>query len=563
MQFTRTRPDSRSSLRIISLGGFGNVTTNMYVYELMPQGDILIIDCGLGFPSEEMLGVDLLIPDISYLRDKVDKIRGLVLTHGHDDHTGALPYILPQLPMTVYAPSPLTAGFAELKFLDAGLTQKVITVDKDKVLKLGPFNLEFVRINHSTPDAMHIFINTPIGNVYHGPDYKFDWTPVDGVKPELAKIAMLGTRNITLMLTDCLGAEHKGATPSEATIDEMFERELSAWKGRAIITTLSSNISRFSQAITASINHGRKVALVGRSLEKKIELATRLGYLKFPRQVFVTPEETLRLPDNQVTLLVSGSQGQPGSALDRIANEEHKLVRIKKNDKIIFSSPDYIPGTENTVHSIIDRFTRLGATVVYSDIATNLHVGGHGGQLDMMLLLGLAKPRYVIPTGGEIRHMKQYNLMAQRMGYTESNILLPDSGDIVEMTPNQTVSVNGKVDVRNIMVDGLGVGDVGNVVLRDRQVLAEEGIVIVVTQVDQSTGRLASDADLISRGFVFAKNNEELFAEAKRKIRDALAREKGHPDIRVIREHVIGALDKFFFEKTGRRPMILPVVVEI
>src|SRR3989344_9392287 len=343
MQFIRPKIDSRNQLRIISLGGFGNVTTNMYVYELLPQGDILLIDCGIGVPSEEMLGVDLLIPDTSYLKDKIGRIKGLVLTHGHDDHTGALPFILPHLPVPVYAPSPLTAGFAQLKLQDSGLTQRIIVVDPSKSLKLGAFTLDFIRINHSTPDAQHIFIQTPVGNIYHGPDYKFDWTPVDGVKPDLAKIASFSAKGVTLMLTDCLGAENKGPTPSENILNETFERELNHWKGRIIITTLSSNISRFHQAITASINHQRKVILVGRSLEKKVELAIKLGYLKFPRQVFVTPEQSLRLPDSQITYLVSGSQGQPGSALDRIANSEHKTVQIKKSDKIIFSSPDYIP----------------------------------------------------------------------------------------------------------------------------------------------------------------------------------------------------------------------------
>ncbi len=563
MQFIKTRPDERTKLKIISLGGFGNVTTNMYVYELFPQGDILLIDCGIGFPSEEMLGVDLLIPDITYLKNKKDKIRGLVLTHGHDDHIGALPYILPQLGFTVYAPSPLTTGFAQLKLQDAGLTNKVVTVDPQKSLKLGPFTLEFVRVNHSTPDAQHIFINTPVGNIYHGPDYKFDWTPVDGTKPDLTKIAFLGNRGINLMLTDCLGSENKGATPSESTLNDMFKREFDSWKGRLIITTISSNIGRFTQAINASIDHGRKVVLVGRSLEKKIELAIKLGYMKFDRKIFASPEQAAKLPDQQLTLLVSGSQGQPGSAMDRISNDEHKFVKIKKNDKIVFSSPDYIPGTENAVHGIIDRLTSLGATVIYSDIATNLHVGGHGGQNDMMLLLGLAKPKYIIPTGGEARQMKQYSLMAQRLGYSEETILLPKAGDVIEMYPTGEVSMKEKIDVRNIMVDGLGVGDVGHVVLRDRQVLAEEGIVIVVAQVDQATGKLIGDADVISRGFIYAKGNEEILLEAKREIRVALSREKGRLNQRAVREAIVDRLDRFLYEKTGRQPMILPIVVEV
>jgi ribonuclease J len=562
MQFIRPKIDNRNKLKIISLGGFGNVTTNMYVYELEPQGDIMLIDCGIGFPSQEMLGVDLLIPDTSYLRDKKDKIRGLVLSHGHDDHTGALPYILPRLPFPVYSASPLTSAFAEIKLQDSGLTQRVITVDPSKVLKLGPFNIEFIRINHSTPDAFHIFINTPAGNIYHGPDYKFDWTPVDGKKPEVVKIAQIGSKGITLMLTDCLGAENKGATPTELTLNQMFQREIGGWKGRIMITTLSSNISRFQQAIEASIQHGRKVALVGRSLDKKIEVATKLGYLKFGRNIFVTPEQSLRMPDQEVTLLVSGSQGQEGSAMDRIADEDHKYIKIKKNDKVIFSSPDYIPGTENAVHDLIDRLTILGATVVYADIAENLHVGGHGGQLDMKWLLGLAQPKFIVPTGGETRHMKQYSLMAQSFGYPEGSILLPRNGDIVEMTSDGVVQIKGKLDVRNVMVDGLGVGDVGNVVLRDRQVLSEEGIVIVVAQIDQTTGELVDEADVISRGFIYSKSNEELIFQAKKEVKKVLI-SKGKHEIRLIRETISDRLERFFFDKTGRRPMILPVIVEI
>ncbi len=561
MQFIRSKTQSSSRLRIISLGGFGNVTTNMYVYELQPSGDILLIDCGIGFPSDEMPGVDLLIPDISYLNDKKDKIRGLVLTHGHDDHTGALAYILPRLQTPVYAASPLTAGFAELKLIEVGLTNRVIVSGMDKELNLGPFKVEFIRINHSTPDATHLFITTPVGNIYHGADYKFDFTPADGQKPDLARIAAMGTRGVKLLMSDCLGIENKGATTSEKTLNQMFERETSGWKGRMIITTLSSNISRFNQAIHASVKHGRKVALIGRSLERKVELASKLGYLKFDRNTFVTPQQSLKMADGAVTLLVSGSQGQPGSALDRIADGEHKFVTIKKNDKVLFSSPDYIPGTESAVHDLIDRLTLLGATVIYSDVAENLHVGGHGGQWDMKLLLSLTKPQFMVPTGGDVRHMKQYSLMAQDLGYEENSILLPHSGEFLEVT-NEGVRIGGKVEVRNVMVDGLGVGDVGNVVLRDRQVLSEEGVVIVVAQIDQPSGNLIGELDVISRGFVYAKGNESLIARAREEATRAI-KSRGKADLRDVKEAIVDRLERFLFDQTGRRPMILPVVVQV
>ncbi|KKU29202.1 MAG: RNA-metabolising metallo-beta-lactamase [Candidatus Amesbacteria bacterium GW2011_GWA2_47_11b] len=549
------------NLRIISLGGFGKVTSNMFVYEY--GDDILLVDCGIGFPTEDMLGVDLLIPDVSYLKNKHKSIRALVLTHGHEDHTGALPYILPQLKnVPVYA-SKLTAHLVMEKLAEyEGIPKLVNILVPGQPLTLGKFTVESTRISHSIPDATNLIIKTPVGTVYHGSDFKFDFSPVDSVLPDVGAIAAAGNSGVQLLLSDCLGSERKGYTPSEKTLEEMFEREINTCPGKFIVTTMGSNISRFRQAIDAAVRHGRRVAVLGRSIGRNLNVAQNLGYLKVPKGVFIDPKQARRFPPQNLCLLVAGSQGQTGSAMDRLSMGEHQDAAIKSGDKIVFSS-DYIPGTESATQSLIDSLSKLGATVVYSNITDNLHVSGHGSQQDLLLMMALTRPKYLLPIGGTYRHMVQYSRLAQSMGYQASQILLPEFNQTIDMSP-EDVKLGSVVEVKNVMVDGLGVGDVGHVVLRDRQVLAEEGVVVAVVQTKQNQLSQIENVDLISRGFVFNKENTNLLSEASAQVKQNVSRKAGHIDSeRHLRELVADTLERFFFEKTGRRPMILPVVVEV
>lgn len=547
-------------LKIVSLGGFGKVTSNMFVYEL--ENDILLVDCGMGFPTEDMLGVDILIPDISYLQSRKNKIRGLILTHGHEDHTGALPYILPQLNTPIYA-SRLTANLVMNKLAEYDNLPKTVQVlEPGTPLSLGQFTVLSVRVSHSIPDATNLIIQTPVGTVYHGSDFKFDFTPVDGVLPDVGRIAAAGNSGIKLLLSDCLGSERKGHTPSEKTLEEMFEREISHTNGKFIVTTMSSNISRFRQAIDAAVRHGRKVAMLGRSIERNLTVARDLGYLKVPASVFISPKQIRRLPPKNVCILAAGSQGQSGSAMERLATGEHADASIAAGDKIVFSS-DYIPGTENATQSLIDTLSKLGATVIYSNITDDLHVSGHGSQQDLLLMMALTRSQNLLPIGGTFRHMVQYSYLAQSMGYTPGQIFLPAHNQSIEVHPEK-VKLGPAVEVRNVMVDGLGVGDVGHVVLRDRQVLAEEGIVVAVVEVDQNNLGSVQNIDLISRGFVFAKENTALLKQAAEAAKNAISKRQGKIDSnRYVRDTAADTLERFLFERTGRRPMILPVIVEV
>ncbi len=558
MQFTRNT--TTQPLKIVSLGGFGRVTSNMFVYEYGP--DILLVDCGLGFPTEDMLGVDLLIPDIGYLRSRAGKIRGLVLTHGHEDHCGALPYLLPQLKVPVYA-SKLTAHLVMDKLAEyQGMPKTINVLTPGELLKLGSFTVESVRVSHSIPDATNLIIKTPVGTVYHGSDFKFDFTPVDGVLPDVIGIAKAGGAGIQLLLSDCLGSERKGHTPSERTLEEMFEREISHCDGKFVVTTMGSNISRWRQAIEAAIRHGRRVAVLGRSITRNLTVATELGYLKVPREVMIDARQIRKLPPKNLCILAAGSLGQPGSAMQRLATGEHKDAEISQGDKVVFSS-DYIPGTEGSTQSLIDALSKAGATVIYSNITDDLHVSGHGSQQDQLLMMALTKPQYLLPIGGTWRHMVQYAKLAAGMGYAKDRVLLPEHNQTIEVYPDR-VKLGPVVEIKNVMVDGLGVGDVGNVVLRDRQVLAEEGIVVAIVEVDQNQMDKVNKVDLISRGFVYAKENTTLLTEASEAVKMAVFKRKGKIDTeRFVRETVADTLERFFFDKTHRRPMILPVIVEV
>lgn len=559
-------PSGKESIRFIPIGGSGNVTKNMFAYELRYDGritDILLVDCGIGFPDADMYGVDVVIPDVRYLEDKKQYIRGLVFTHGHDDHIGAIPYIYPKLGNIPMWGTPLTAAFANLKLKETKIASRVKPVDFTEVLHIGPFTVSFVRMTHSVPDTSNLIIKTPVGIFYHGSDFKFDFDPLDGKKSEIEKINTAGDAGVLCLMTDSLGSERSGFTPSEQKIRESIEKELAMCTGKFLFTTQSSNISRIQLAIDIAIAAGRKIAFFGRSIDKNVEEAFNLGYMKFPRDMVVRDKDLKKMPANKMFLIVAGAQGQPESALTRMANDNHTFVSIADGDTVMFSA-DPIPGNENSVGTIIDQLYRDGARVSYTNIMEDLHVSGHGSQGDHMLLLTALGPQYVLPIGGTYRHIMNYRTIAMDCGWKKHQILMPNEGDILEFRKGQTPKVVQHITLENVMVDGLGIGDVGSVVLRDRQTIANEGIVVVVVPVEKSTGRVTSAPDIISRGFVYIKESGELLNRARKIVNDSLRVKKGYAmDWHYMRELIEDNLQKFLKKETGRQPLIVPVILEV
>ncbi len=556
----------KESIRIIPLGGTGNVTKNMFVYEYRYDGklrDILIIDCGIGFPDPEMFGVDLVLPDVRYLADKKDKIRGLIFTHGHDDHIGGIAHIYPKLGNIPMWATTLTAAFANIKLRERLPKVKVTSVTFDKVLPIGPFTVSFARVTHSVPDAANLIIQTPIGVFYHGSDFKFDFDPLDGKLSELEKITAVGRRGVFCMLTDSLGSERQGFTASEQIVGETLEKELSLSSGKFFFTTQSSNISRIQRAIEIALRHGRKIAIFGRSMDQNIEESVKLGYMRFPREAIILDRDLRRVPRTKQFLIVAGAQGQEGSALSRIANDDHKFVRIDEGDTVVFSA-DPIPGSEHNIDIVIEQLYRRGARVAYSDIMEDIHVSGHGSQGDLMLMLSAVGPKYVMPMGGTYRHIMQYRRLAQDLGYDKRDVLIPEEGEVLEFKPGHPPKVVETINLENVMIDGLGVGDVGDVVLRDRQTIATEGIVVVVVPMEQATGRVVAEPDIISRGFVYMKQSGKLLDGAKRVVNESLRLKKGRMiDWHFVRKQVENNLERFLLKQTGRTPLIVPVIVEV
>lgn len=548
------------SLKLIPLGGVGDVTKNMYVYEY--GDDIVIIDCGVGFPDEGMPGVDLVIPDISYLRDKKHKIRAILITHAHDDHIGGLPYLWPELKVPIYSQR-LTCGLIKSKFTEHNLAKDQIrTVNLTDSLKLGAFEASFYQVSHSIPDSTGIVLDTPVGTIIHQADFKMDWTPVNSQITDVATVARIGQAGVVLMSIDCLRVEKLGYTLSEKTIEPTFSNVEKETAGRILITMTSSNLTRIQQAINVALKSGRKIALSGRSMENTFQVARDLGYLDVPAHLVIPQEELKRFPDKKVMVLIAGSQGQPGSALSRAANNDHKFVKLGKNDAVVFSA-DPIPSTESAQHALIDTLTKLGCNVYYSALTSDLHVSGHAASEELKLMINLAKPKFILPIGGTFRHMKAFANMAKDLGYQEQQVLMAKDGQIIEVKEGKA-QISGEVDVANVYVDGLGVGDVGKVVLRDRQVMSEEGIVVVVVPIDQHSGKVTGEPDVISRGFVFEKEAEDLIEAAKEIVKSCLGDHgDGVLDWRYARFHIEENLEKFFYEETQRRPLILPVIVEV
>lgn len=560
--FNKPKPQNTpiiaGKLRIISLGGV-EVTRNMYAYET--DQDIILVDCGLGFPDDEMPGIDVVIPDITYLKDKKDKIRGLFITHGHEDHRGSLPYILPELPNIPVYGTKLTLGLSKIKTEEAGLKVDYREVDYQTTITAGSFKVDFVHVNHSIPDSANLIIHTPEGVIYHGPDFKFDWTPVDGSPTDVQKIAKAGSEGVLLMLSDCLRVEKPGYTPSEQKVEETFNQQIQKCNGKFIVTTTSSSISRIQQAINVAIKYNRKIVFAGRSIQNNAEVASRLGFLHLPQKLLIKSEDVSRYPAKDIMVLATGALGQDNSALVRMASGEHK-IKITEGDFVTFSQ-DAIPGSENSVDSLINALIKVGAEVFYSAILDDIHVSGHESADGLKLMLNLVKPKYVWPFGAELRQIKQYQKMLKSMGYTDEQIIAPKEGQVVQVGGGK-VAISGRVEVKNILVDGLGVGDVGNVVLRDRLTMSADGIVMVIVPVEKATGEVIGEIEIVSRGFVYMKESEGLIAEAKQVVRKTLSdHASATSDFRILRHQIADRLDEFLFNATHRRPMILPTIVEV
>lgn len=553
---------NKGKMRFIPLGGIGDVTKNMYVYEyISPKGEteILIVDCGVGFPDSNMYGVDLVIPDATYLQDKKDKIKGIILTHGHEDHMAALPYIWPKLKVPIFA-TKLTASLAQVRLEEAGLKTSIAVWDRNKRLQLGNFNIEFVHLTHSIPDANHLIIRTPTGIFYHGSDFKFDWTPIDGDLTEVGKIVTACQEGILCLASDCLGADREGYTLSEKVIEGGFEKAISRTRGKFIVTTQSSNISRIQQAVGVAARHGRKICLLGRSVKQNVEVAQKLDYISLPHARFISEKEVRRIPPKGVALIVAGSQGQINSALYKIASLDNKFVNITSGDMVVFSA-DPIPGNEEAVHSLIDALVDQGAEVSYSEIFDELHVSGHGASYELMLLIALTSPKFLIPIGGTKRHMYHYRLLAKNMGYTERETFLLENGQVIEFI-DDFPHLGKQIEIRNIMVDGLGIGDVGNIVLRDRRKMAEDGIVVAIIPLERISRKIGGEVDIISRGFVYMKESESLIRETKKAIvKTFIGRKK--TDLNYTKKMVEDVIEKLLYERTHRRPMVIVVLIEV
>jgi ribonuclease J len=545
-------------LKIIPLGGVGDVTKNMYVYEY--GNDQLVVDCGMGFPKDDALGVDAVIPDISYLEHSDKKLHGIVLTHAHQDHVGGLPYILPRLKGVEVFGSRLAIAIAEIKVREFGITNKMTPVEGK--FDLGPFHLEFIHITHSVPNCFHVLIKTPAGTVYHGADFKFDLTPIDNLPPDMGAMAVAGNNGVDLMLTDCLRVEKSGFCPSERSLLTAIDSEVRSAEGKLIFTTMSSSISRIQMAIDASVKYHRRVAIIGRSVEQNVEAAAKNGFIKIPKDIFIKSQQVSNLPANQVTVIVSGSQGQVGSAMHRLANDEHTQIKLKKGDKVVISS-DAIPGNEGDVFDLLDTLYKRGIHVVYSGTSENLHVSGHGYRGDLTLLARLVRPKNIIPIGGNLRHMMIYKDLAKEMNFDPEKVFVLSDGQSI-LLEGGIVKEGPKIETRNVYVDGLGIGDVGTVVLRDRQVMSADGILLAIVPMRRDNSQVSGDIEIISRGFVYQKESQELINDARKHVYSCLKDLKGQAtDWGFIRKKIESELEKFAFDHTQRRPLVIAILLEV
>jgi len=551
--------NNQNKVSFIPIGGIGDVTKNMYLYEY--QNEILIVDCGIGFADETMIGVDLLLPDISYLKTSGKKIAGMVLTHGHEDHIGALPFILPQLPSFPIFASPLTAAFANGKLKEFKVDNRVKTVNfEGGDVSIGSFKVSFIRVTHSVPDTSNLFIRTPAGNFYHASDYKIDFTPYDGKKVDFAKISRLCAEGVTCLMSDSLNSEEEGHTPSEKLLAQNIEREMRQCRGKFILTTYSSNISRLNQAIYASKQTGRKICFLGRSLINATDIAETLEYMKMDKGMEIRPDQIKNFKDNQLTLLAAGSQGQENSALSRIASGEFREVKIRQGDVVVFSA-DPIPGNELSINRLIDTLSKNGAKVIYSEVSKDFHVSGHGAALDIMLMMSLVKPKNVLPIGGTYRQMVAFKNLARMQGFDDREIIFAENGQ--EIIFEQDRALFGKKNpIKNVYVDEVSGEAVDQFVLRDRQKIVQDGVVIIMLEIDSSTGQPIEDPNIIARGFTFS--DKELNRRLNNEIKQFLLKRKGTvTDWMYIRKNVAQITERFMDRSIRKQPLIVPVIVEV
>ena len=551
----------KSKLKIIPLGGLLEIGKNITVFEY--ENDIILVDCGLAFPEDDMLGIDLVIPDLAYLEKNKDKIRGLVVTHGHEDHIGAIPYLLKQFNVPIYA-TKLTIGLIEHKLEEHKLLRstKLKIVNPGQSINLGCMKIEFIRITHSIPDACSLAIHTPVGVVVHTGDFKIDYTPIDGEMVDFGRLAGLGNKGVLALMSDSTNSERKGYTMSESTVGEVLDKLFINCTKRIVVATFSSNVHRIQQIVNSAVKYGRKIAICGRSMQNVIETARKLGYIEVPDNVFIDIDMIKSYPDEKLTIITTGSQGETMSALTRMAAGEHKKVQITANDLIIISA-NPIPGNENSVSKVIDELMKIGAEVVYNALE-DIHVSGHACQEEQKLMISLVRPKYFIPVHGEYRQLVAHSETAKKVGIDPENIFLMRNGRILELNEYEA-KLAGTVPTGKIMVDGLGVGDVGNIVLRDRQRLSQDGLIIVVLTMDSATGSVVAGPDVLSRGFVYVRESENLMEDIKQLLRAEIEKfeEKHITDWSTIKSILREELRDYIFKKTKRDPMILPIIMEI
>lgn len=552
-------PDGAPVLKVLPLGGNGYVTQNMFVYEY--GNDIIVVDCGMGFPSSDMLGIDIVIPDMTYLKDKLHRVKALVITHGHEDHIGAVPYLAPKMNVPIYAPR-FALELIKGKLSEFRANLELHEIEPDHDYTFGHFTVSPFRVNHSIPDTFGFIIKSPVGSTIHTGDYKYDWTSVDGTIIEVDKMARAGGEGVLALMSDCLRVEKPGYTPSEAVVEDRLDTEMRNAKGRVFLTTISSNVTRMQQAINVAMRYNRKVAFAGRSIDNVMSIATRLGYAQIPDGVVVRDTAISELPDNQQLIILTGAYGQEGSALARLTSGQHKLFAIKPDDTIIFSA-DPIPGSEDSIYGIIDELTDLGATIAYSDIANNLHVSGHAASEELKTTIALVKAKFLMPISGQMRQLKAYKQMAMKMGYPEDHIFTVEAGQEVLFDNRGNAKLGEEHPYTSVMVDGLGVGDIGEVVIADRKQLADSGVFIVGATLNKDK-ELIGDVEVQTRGFVYARLNEKLMAEARSIARTVITDpQTKNQEWATIRARIQDRLGKHFKQETDRTPIILPVLIEL
>jgi len=554
---------TNSGLTFISLGGIGTVTRNMHLY--IVNNEILIVDCGIGFPDQSTVpGVDFLIPDITYLKKLVDsgkKIVGMILSHGHEDHIGAVPFVLDQLPQFPIYGTKFTAALTNIKLKDFALNKRVDEVDFNKDVTIGNFTFRLIRVTHSVPDTSHIFLKTPVGNYYHGCDYKFDLAPVDKKPSDLQAIVAAGNTGINALFSDCLGSEREGHSESESKITSNFEDEFRRAKGKVFITTYSSNVARMNQAIEAALKFNRKVCFMGRFFLKVRDLARQLGYLNCPEKWEVKPEKVNSMNPKEVMILLPGSQAQQESALVRVATDSNRHgIKVDKNDTVIFSA-DPIPGNEISIYSLLDVLSQKVARIIYSDIANDFHVSGHGSQNDIKLLTSLLKPKFVIPISGNYRHMNAYSQLMRELSYDEKNVILIESGQEVFFS-GTTYRVGKKQDLKTVYVDEFTGDELEHFVLRDRQKISKEGVMIILAEVDTNSGKLVTPPDIIARGFLYPEK-EEFSKKLVNQLDKFLTEEKGKATNWGYYRKIIQRSAERLLMREKREPMVIPIIVEV